>query len=265
MGTGVVGALANVDFIGFLTFECRTQMYRNKKTIALVPAYNEEDKIGAVVSRTDLNLVDKLLVIDDGSTDATANVARNHGAEVLSMNRVCGVGAALRAGIHYGREHGYDIAIIMAGNNKDEPKEIPRLLNPICDEQADLVMGSRFLPGGAYGGDMPLYRRIATKLHPWLLSLFVGKRLTESTNGFRAVRLSIFDNPKINLQQRWLDAYGLEVYMLMRSIQLGYRHVEVPCTKIYPSRHKGNTKMRPVIDWWNILQPIFLIGLGIRK
>ncbi len=240
-------------------------MYSNKKIIVLVPAYNEEAKIGQVVSRANLSLIDTLLVIDDGSTDATARLARDRGAEVLSLDKVRGVGAALREGMKYGRENGYDIAIIMAGNNKDEPNEIPRLLDPICENRADLVMGSRFLSGGGYGGDMPRYRRLATKLHPWLLSWFVGKRLTESTNGFRAFRLSMLDDPNINLEQRWLDAYGLEVYLLMRSIQLGYRHVEVPCTKIYPPRKIGNTKMRPVIDWWNILQPVFLTGLGIRR
>lgn len=240
-------------------------MYRDLKTLALVPAYNEEAKIGQVVSRTDRRIVDTLLVIDDGSTDATAQVARDRGADVLSLGQVYGVGAALRAGLAYGRKHHFDVVVIMAGNNKDEPNEIPRLLDPICDNRADFVVGSRFLSGGRYGGDMPRYRRFATQLHPRLLSLFVGKRLTESTNGFRAFRLSLLDDPGINLQQRWLDAYGLEVYLLMRAIQLGYRHQEVPCTKIYPPRQMGNTKMRPILDWWNILQPVFLTGMGIRR
>jgi len=240
-------------------------MYHGERIIAIVPAYNEAAKIGKVVSRTDRDIVDTVLVVDDGSTDATALVARERGAEVLSLDRMRGVGAALRAGLCYARDCGYDVAVIMAGNNKDEPNEIPRLLDPICDDAADLVVGSRFLHGGSYGGDMPLYRKIATKLHPRLFGWFVGKRLTESTNGFRALRLNLLDDPSINLEQRWLDAYGLEVYLLMRAIQLGYRHMEVPCTKIYPPRKIGNTKMRPVIDWWNILRPVFLTGLGIKR
>ena len=240
-------------------------MYKRKRIIVLVPAYNEEAKIGKVVERTDRSVVDTLLVIDDGSTDATARVARERGAEVLSLGRVMGVGAALRSGFDYGRRTGHDVAIIMAGNNKDDPSEIPRLLDPICDEGFDLVMGSRYLQGGRYGGDMPAYRRLATRLHPWLVSRLVGKRITESTNGFRAFKLSLLDDPRINLRQRWLDAYGLEVYLLLKVLRLGYRHTEVPCTKIYPPKRVGNTKMRPVIGWWSILRPVFLVGMGLRR
>ena len=240
-------------------------MYKGKSVIVLVPAYNEEAKIGKVVERTDLNLVDTLLVIDDGSTDDTARIAREKGAEVLSLGRVMGVGAALREGMDYGRRAGHDLAIIMAGNNKDDPSEIPRLLDPICDEDYDLVMGSRYLEGGHHGGDMPLYRKFATRLHPWLMSRFAGKRLTESTNGFRAFKLSLLDDQRINLHQRWLNAYGLEVYLLLKVLRLGYRHTEVPCTKVYPPRRVGNTKMRPILGWWSILRPVFLVGMGLRR
>ena len=127
-------------------------MYKGRKIIALVPAYNEEGAIRQVVVRTDLRLVDTLLVIDDGSTDATAAVARAGGATVLSCGTRRGVGAALRYGMEYARRASFDIAVIMAGNNKDNPTEIPRLLDPICDRDFDFVMGSRFLPGGRSGG-----------------------------------------------------------------------------------------------------------------
>jgi dolichol-phosphate mannosyltransferase len=153
----------------------------------------------------------------------------------------------------------------MAGNNKDNPAEIPRLLGPICDAACDLVIGSRYLAGGKHGGDMPVYRKVATRLHPWLLSLATGKKLTESTNGFRALRLSCLDDPRINLQQAWLDGYALEVYLLFKMIALGYQHTEVPCTKIYPPRKLGNTKMKPIVGWWDILQPVFLLGLRMKR
>lgn len=240
-------------------------MYKGRKIVALIPAYNEEAKIGRVVERTDFTLVDEMLVVDDGSTDATAAVARSKGAEVISTGRRTGVGAALRRGMEYARGCGYDIAVIMAGNNKDDPSHIPRLLNPICDEGCDLVIGARYLGGGKCGGDMPLYRKLATRVHPWLMSRFVGKHLTESTNGFRAFTLTLLDDERINLRQRWLDAYGLEVYLLWKVLKLGYKHKEVPCTKIYPPKRVGSTKMRPVVGWWSILRPILLLGLGLRR
>jgi dolichol-phosphate mannosyltransferase len=240
-------------------------VYKNQKIIALVPAYNEVGKIEHVVRRTPRDVVDCLLVIDDGSTDETAHVSRDGGAEVLSLGSVQGVGAALRAGLKYGRANGFDIAVIMAGNNKDNPSEIPNLLDPICDAAHDIVMGSRFLKGGGYGGDMPLYRKFATRLHPWLMSVITRKSLSETTNGFRAVRLSCLEDCRIDLDQQWLNGYGLEIYMLYKMIVCGYRHAEVPCTKIYPPRRLGNTKMRPIIGWWDMLRPVVLLGLGLRQ
>lgn len=240
-------------------------MYKNRKILAMAPAYNEVGKIEKVVARTPRDIVDCLLVLDDGSTDDTARVAREGGAEVISLGRVVGVGAALRTGLTYAAEKGFDIAVIMAGNNKDNPAEIPQLLDPICDEGFDLVVGSRFLKGGGYGGDMPRYRKLATRLHPWLMSFITGKHLTETTNGFRAIRLSCLRDPRINLDQQWLNGYGLEIYLLYKMIMCGYRHTEAPCTKIYPPRKLGNTKMRPITGWWDMLRPVFLLGLGMKR
>ena len=240
-------------------------MFKNNKIIAIVPAYNEEAKIGLVVERTPRDVVDRLIVVDDGSTDRTAEVARSGGADVLSLGAVMGVGAAIRAGIYEAKAAAADIVVIMAGNNKDDPSEIPRLLDPICDDGCDLVTGSRYLDGGKYGGEMPLYRRFATRLHPWLMSWATGKRLTESTNGFRAVRLSCLDDPRLDLNQTWLNGYALEVYILYKMITCGFCHAEVPCTKIYPPQKVGNTKMKPLVGWWDILRPVFLLRLGIKR
>lgn len=240
-------------------------MYKDRTVLLIVPAWNEGQKIGYVVERTPKDIVDKIVVIDDGSTDDTARIAGKAGAEVISLGSVRGVGFAIREGIRLAKKEGFDIVAIIAGNNKDDPAELPRLLDPICSGEYDFVMGSRYLSGGGIGGDMPFYRKIATRIHPWLVSLFSGRHVTESTNGFRAIRTSVFDDPRIDLNQSWLDHYELEVYLLMKILKLGIRATEAPVTKIYPPKEIGNTKMRPLIDWWNMLRPIFLVGLGIKK
>ena len=238
-------------------------MYKSRKIIMIAAAYNEEGKIGEVVRRTPRDIVDVVYVVDDGSTDGTASEARRYGAEVTSLRRMCGVGVALRLGFKEAQRRGMDIVVVIAGNNKDAPEEITRLLDPICDEDYDFVMGSRFLSGGLYGGDMPLYRKAATRIHPVLVGLLCRKAITESSNGYRAMKVSVLADSRIDLYQGWLDGYQLEVYLLMKLLKLGYRTTEVPVTKIYPPRSEGNTKMRPFVDWWQMLSPIFLVGLGI--
>ncbi|MCG6872007.1 MAG: glycosyltransferase family 2 protein [Gammaproteobacteria bacterium] len=239
-------------------------MYADQRILLLAPAYNEGAKIGRVVERTPWDVVDRFLVVDDCSSDDTAKIARKAGAEVMTFSATRGVGSAIRAGYHYARENNFDVAVVIAGNGKDDPREINRLLDPLCNQRCDFVMGSRFLERNADFGHMPAYRRLATRLHPLLVGLFCGKRITESTNGYRAIRVPVLDDPRIRLDAPWLDRYELEVYLLMRILQLGYRHVEVPVKKVYPRPELGQSKMRPGIDWWRMLRPVFLTGLRLR-
>ena len=116
-------------------------MYKSRSVLLIAPAFNEEAKIGEVVRRTPREIVDTVLVVDDGSTDGTAAAARRHGAEVISLDRVYGVGYAIRRGFDEARRRGFDIVVVIAGNNKDAPEEIRRLLDPICDEDYDFVIG----------------------------------------------------------------------------------------------------------------------------
>ncbi len=243
-------------------------MYKARRILLVAPAYDEEAKIGEVVRRACAvpgGVIDTVLVIDDGSTDGTAEVARREGARVESLGAVRGVGAAIRRGFQIAQDEGFDIVVVIAGNNKDAPEEITRLLDPICDRDCDFVMGSRYLDGGAYGGDMPAYRKLATRVHPILVGLFCGRRITESTNGYRAMKVSVLDDSRIDLNQSWLDRYELEVYLLMKLLKLRFRTCEAPVSKIYPPREIGHTKMRPWRDWSKMLRPIFLIGLGLRR
>jgi dolichol-phosphate mannosyltransferase len=235
------------------------------RILAVTVAYNEEKKIGSVLDHFRTVEITQVFLMDDGSTDGTPREAEARGIKVLRHERRRGVGAAIRTAIHYAQAQQFDILVIVAGNDKDRPEEIPRLIKPIIEDGYELVQGSRYLSGGSYG-NMPLYRQIATRfVHPWLFTLLTGQRITDSTNGFRAIHLRLFDDLKINIDQSWLDGYELEPYIFYKSIKLGHRVKEVPVTKIYPDAALGYTKMRPITGWWQILRPMFLLSLGIRQ
>jgi dolichol-phosphate mannosyltransferase len=228
-------------------------------------AHNEAAKIGRVLDRFPAGLVDRIVVVDDASTDDTPMVAAAKGAVVLTHETRSGAGAAIRTAINYGLAEHFDVVVILAGNDKDRPPEIERLLAAIDDEACDFVQGSRYLPGGDYG-NMPFYRQIATRIvHPWLFSLIVMRRFTDTTNGFRAIRLSALRASGINLDQSWLDRYELEPYLFYQMVRLGYKVKEVPVTKIYPPHELGYTKMKPITGWWSILRPLILLGLHLKR
>lgn len=240
-------------------------MYKGLRILAMAPVLNEREKIGAVVSRVPNDVVDEMVVVDDGSTDGSQDVARGLGATVIELGQTLGVGFAIRTGYRYAIDNGFDVAVVMAGNNKDSPEEIPLLLAPIADGSADLVQGSRWLSESADFGDMPLYRKFATRLHPFIFRLISDAKLTDTTNGFRAARTSMLADSNLDLDQEWLDEYELEVYLLYKSAKLGYRVAEVGVTKRYPPKELGQTKMKPIFGWWSILRPLFLLGLRIKK
>jgi dolichol-phosphate mannosyltransferase len=229
----------------------------------VIPAYNEAGKIGAVVRKVPRRHVACVIVVDDASSDGTADEARAAGADqvlVHAVNR--GVGAAIRTGLFAARSQGYDAAAILSGDDQHEPDELPRVLGPLLEGRADLVQGSRWLPGGATPG-IPAERRWLTQLYPMLFRLASGYPSTDGTNGFRAFRLSLLDDARIRLDQPWLDRYELEPYLLFQTVRSGYRVQEVPVTVRYHSR--GTTKMRLVRDGWRLLRPLIFLRLGLKR
>jgi len=161
-------------------------------------------------------------------------------------------------------ENDFCIAVVLAGNNKDDPREISRLLEPIIKEECDYVQGSRFLTGGKRVKN-PFLRGIFSRFYPFLWTLLTNVRCSDVTNGFRAYRLKIFEDPRINIWQRWLDDYELEYYIHYKVLTLGFKTVEVPVSKIYSHRNKGGySQISPFRDWWRIVRPLFYLRLGTK-
>ncbi|HEY7196342.1 MAG TPA: glycosyltransferase family 2 protein [Gaiellaceae bacterium] len=160
-------------------------MSRSKR-IAIVPALNEEATIGAVVD--EIRSVDpsfEIVVVDDGSTDATVAVAAARGVSVVSLPFNLGIGGAVQTGFRYALEHGFDVAVQVDGDGQHDPSELPALLAPVLAGEADLVVGSRFAGRGRYRA--PFFRRAGIRLFAWTASRLVGQPLTDTTSGFRAV------------------------------------------------------------------------------
>jgi dolichol-phosphate mannosyltransferase len=235
------------------------------RVLCVAPAWNEGERIARVVRAVPGGCVETTVVVDDGSTDDTANHAEAAGATVIRAKANSGVGAAIRSGIDYAIEHGYDIVVVVSGGGKTPPEQIPRLLEPIIRGDAELAQGSRYLVGGEYLR-MPFRRRLGTRGYTLLFSLFCGRRVSDASSGFRAIRVSLFDDKRINLWQDWLDRYELEPYLLFKSLRLRHKVVEVPVTIEYPKTDGiAYTKMRAITDWWKIFRPVVFLGLGIKK
>ena len=233
------------------------------RVAAVVPAYNEAGKIGDVVRKISRRHAACVIVVDDASADGTAAEARAAGAErVVSHERNRGVGAAIRTGLLTAKGLGFEFGVVLSGDDQHEPVELPRLLEPLFEGRADLVQGSRWLPGGAVPG-IPRQRRWLTRLYPWLFRIASGYPSTDGTNGLRAFRLSLLDDARIRLDQEWLDRYELEPYLLFQAVRCGYRVHEVPVTVRYHAR--GTTKMRLVRDGWRIVRPLVYLRLGLKR
>lgn len=237
-----------------------------EKILAILPAYNESGKIGRVVEKIKkIDLVDTILTVDDCSTDTTSGEAAAAGSLVIRHEINRGVGAAIRTGIMFGRENKFDIGMVLSGDDQHEPQEIDRVVAPILAGEYDFIQGSRRMKGGQVVNDRP-FRMVTTQLYSVLFSLLVFRRITDATNGFRAFRMSVFDDPSMNLHQDWLDRYELEPYILFKAVtSKQIRMKEVPITIYYHGERKQFTKMKPFRDWWRLAKPMIYLGLRIRK
>ncbi len=249
-------------------------MKNNPKISIGVVFFNEAGKIEVLLNRfKDLKIrfSYKVLFINDGSTDNSVDIVKDYlnrnqpkNIEIISNKMNRGVGFTIRRIIHYGLKNKFDICVIMAGNGKDNPVEIPLLLSPIMQNNYDYVQGSRFLRGGSFK-NLPFFRKFFIRSFTYIVSLFTGFKCSDSTNGFRAYKLSIFKDKRINIDQNWLDRYEFETYLHVKVITLGYLIKEVGVSKNYLQNVKNYSKIRPFIDWWKLARPLFLLKFGFRN
>ncbi len=238
------------------------------KTLVCVLCCNEAGKIEKVIERLSemkkSNPEYSIRIINDGSDDGSEEIINSSPISQIIHEYRQGVGATVRTGVDYACENDYDVIVIMAGNDKDRPLEIPNLISKI-NEGYDFVIGSRHMEGGKYD-NTPLYRVLATRyIHPWVVWLTTGRKLTDTSTGFRAMRTSFFKDPKINLHQDWLNSYDGEMYAMYQAIALGYKITEVPASKIYPLGVMSYSKMKPITGWWKMLRGFFWLRLGWKK
>ena len=157
------------------------------RTVAVVPAFQEEAAIGAVVA--EIHAFDPgidVVVVDDGSSDGTAAAAAAAGAAVVRLPFNLGIGAAVQTGFRYALEHGYDRAVRLDGDGQHDPAQLAALIAPLERDEADVVTGSRFREGEE-GYRPPLARRVGITWFARLVSLLSGQRVTDTTSGFQAL------------------------------------------------------------------------------
>jgi glycosyltransferase involved in cell wall biosynthesis len=155
------------------------------RRLAIVPAFNEAASVGRVID--EIRVADpgfEILVVDDGSTDETAAVARAHRARVVSLPFNLGIGGAVQTGYRYARDHGFELAVQVDGDGQHDPRELAVLMRPVLAGEADLSVGSRFAGTGEYRA--PAARRLGIRLFARAISRIAGQPVTDTTSGFRA-------------------------------------------------------------------------------
>jgi glycosyltransferase involved in cell wall biosynthesis len=201
--------------------------------IAIIPAFNERIAIGSVVLRT-APFVDRVIVVDDGSMDMTSFIAEHAGAEVVRLSKNHGKSYAVLRGFDRARQLGAGIVVMLDGDGQHHPEEIPSLIKPILMNNADLVIGSRFLNAG---NKIPAYRSLGQKTLDRFTKMASSYRITDSQSGFRALNAKALDNFTAEP-----TGYSIESVMISHLSDKGMRIAEVPIHVEYevPHMHKQN-------------------------
>jgi glycosyltransferase involved in cell wall biosynthesis len=207
------------------------------RTCALIPAFNEAPYIADVVERT-RQYVAEVVVIDDGSGDGTAEIARAAGATCLRLPKNCGKASALRSGIAFAREHRFTQVITLDGDGQHQPEDIPVMLRVAKETGADLIIGARSFDRAR----MPRPRYFSNVIGSRLASALVGHEIRDSQSGFRLFRLDKLDGEKLRSR-----CYELEMEILIKMARSGCTIAHAPIRTVYDDG-QARSKMKPVRD-----------------
>ncbi len=200
---------------------------------AIIPAYNEQVSIGSMVLRTK-RFVDRVIVVDDGSTDKTAEIAVLAGAEIIKHKTNMGKGNALKTGFEAAKDA--EIVLTLDADGQHKTTDIPKLLKPIMDGEADMVNGSRYMNGDEK--NTPAYRRVGQNVLDKATNFNGKSNVTDSQSGFRA--FAAYTLPAFKFRE---TGYGIESEMIIEASNAGFRIVEVPIGVRYDVR---TSKENPV-------------------
>jgi glycosyltransferase involved in cell wall biosynthesis len=193
------------------------------RTLVIIPAYNEESSLSTVLAELKQETPElDVVVVSDGSTDRTSDIARELGCPVLELPYNVGIGGALRTGFAYAVRHGYERAVQFDADGQHDPSLLAPLLARL-DDGADLVVGSRFAAGGAVTYEIGKSRRLAMRFLRWLVKVLVGREFTDTSSGFRA-----FSRPMLEFFARTYPVeYMDSVEALVLACNAGFRVDEV--------------------------------------
>ena len=219
------------------------------KITVVIPTLNEEQAIGEVVSAVPADRVHEIIVVDNGSTDDTANQASSAGARVIRESRP-GYGSACLAGAKAAA--GTDVIVFLDGDRSDDPQQLHTIAGPVLDNRADLVIGSR-LKGVLEKGAMPLHGRLGNRLIVLLLRLLYGANITD-IGSFRAIKAQTLRD--LNMEQM---TYGWPVEMVVKAARKGLRIESVPINyrkRIGESKVTGTIRGTILATYYMFLVPL---------
>ena len=200
--------------------------------IAAIPCHNEDRFIGSLVLKAK-ELVDRVVVIDDGSTDKTAHIAEAAGALVLRHDVNNGKGMAMNTAFHWAKENGVQTLVLFDGDSQHDPAHIPDVLKPVLTDETDVVVGSRFLN---IRSNIPWYRAIGQRIITLVTNIDSGVKLTDTQSGFRAFSRRAIET--LSFMQAELGDVECEMQFLIKEHDL--RVAEVPISVSYKEKAKRN-------------------------